>query len=117
MIRRNRFMIKLAKLFRNKDQFSGPIMCFRSKYGSTAKDYKQILEDRIRLIRTQIISKTEISREERLLVLSIPHEEEKLYEDIKKYFSEKGFITFYADKNNIEELKERRYLFISWDIN
>lgn len=114
---RSKIMIKIAKLFRTKDQFSGSLMCFRSKYGSTAKTYQQILNNRIEVIKTQIINKTEISREERLLVLSIPHEEEKLYEEIKQYFDNKGFITFYADKEKIKELKERKYLFISWDIN
>lgn len=114
---KSKIMIRLARFFKSKDQFNVSSMCFRSKYGSSAKSYQQILEDRIKLIKTQIINKTDISRDERLLVLSIPHEEEKLYEDIKKYFSDKGFITFYADKEKIKELKERKYLFISWDIN
>ena len=45
---KSKIMIRLARFFKSKDQFSGSSMCFRSKYGSSAKNYQQILEDRIR---------------------------------------------------------------------
>lgn len=73
---------------------------------------KKILE-----IEDQIKGKLQFSHREKLLALIVPDEQKDLYDIIKNHYEEKGFKTFYLDKERVPEFKNSTYLFISWDID
>lgn len=111
-------MKKLIKSFFDKmkrDRLTGEKACYISKYGVDYK-FDKILNEKILSIECQILDKIKFSRHERLLALLVPIDQVELYKGVEKYFSEKGFKTFYAGKEEIEELGNNKYLFISWDI-
>lgn len=99
------------------EEFSGELMCLKSKYGTGAYNYEEVLERTFESVKTKIKEKIEFSREERLLVLSVPEDRKDLYEDLRKKFIGLGFKSFYLEKGRIKELGDRTYLVISWDIN
>lgn len=86
-----------------------------SKYG-VFENFKKIIASKIKEIESQIYSKLEFSNKEKLLALLVPNDQKELFDEIEKYFKEKGFKVFYADKQNIKELGDNKYMFISWDI-
>ena len=79
-------------------------------------DFDSIVKKKVREIEQQIKSKLDFSSQERLLALIVPKDQEDLFEEIKKYYTKKGFKTFYVGKEQVEEFGDSKYLFISWDI-
>lgn len=78
---------------------------------------EEIAKKKIKEIEEQITSKLQFSHKERLLALIVPDDQRDLYDLIKThYYTEKGFKTFYLDKERVPEFKNSTYLFISWDI-
>ena len=75
-----------------------------------------MLRKKIKEIEEQITSKLQFSHKERLLALIVPDDQRDLYDLIKTHYTEKGFKTFYLDKERVPEFKNSTYLFISWDI-
>lgn len=86
-----------------------------SKYG-VFENFDKIVSSKIREIESQIYNKLEFSNKEKLLALLVLKDQKELFYEIEKHFKEKGFKVFYADKENIKELGDNRYMFISWDI-
>ena len=82
----------------------------------TPNEFKDIVKKKIEEIERQIRSKLEFSSCERLLALIVPKDQEDLFEEVKKHYSDKGFKTFYVTKEQVPEFGESKYLFISWDI-
>lgn len=79
-------------------------------------DFDSIVKKKVREIEQQIRSKLEFSSQERLLALIVPKDQEDLFEEVKKYYTEKGFKTFYVGKEQVKDFGDSKYLFISWDI-
>lgn len=77
---------------------------------------EEIAKKKIKEIEEQITSKLQFSHKERLLALIVPDDQRDLYDLIKTHYTEKGFKTFYLDKERVPEFKNSTYLFISWDI-
>lgn len=77
---------------------------------------EEIAKKKIKEIEEQITSKLQFSYKERLLALIVPDDQRDLYDLIKAHYNEKGFNTFYLDKERVPEFKNSTYLFISWDI-
>lgn len=103
-----------------KDFFRGPVLTGEianniSKYGYNS--FEEVVKSKARLIEEQIADKIRFSRKEKLLALLVPEDQKELYEKISLIFREKGFKTFYASSEQIKELGNNKYLFISWDIN
>lgn len=98
------------------DGFNAQLVCLKSKYGLYATSRESVLKTVIESIKRQIKNKIEISEKEKLLVMVVPMDKKDLYEDVRKYFEEKGFKTFYAGGKEIKELGNKEYLFISWDL-
>ena len=109
-------LIKNLTLEIKDDGFNAQIMNLKSKYGLSATSREEVVKRTIDSIKRQIKNKIEISEEEKLLVLVVSPDKKDLYEEVRKYFEEKEFKTFYAGKEQIPELGEREYLFISWDL-
>lgn len=87
-----------------------------SRFGVNST-FEEIVGKKIKDVQAQILQKLEFSSSEKLLNLLVPEDQKDLYERVRKHFEEKGFKTFYAGKENIEELGNNRYLFLSWDID
>lgn len=109
-------LIKNLSLEVKDDGFNAQTMNLKSKYGLSATSREEVVKRTIDSIKRQIKNKIEISEEEKLLVLVVSPDKKDLYEEVRKYFEEKEFKTFYASKEQIPELGEREYLFISWDL-
>lgn len=77
---------------------------------------EEIAKKKIQEIEEQITSKLQFSHKEKLLALIVPDDQKDLYDLIRSHYSEKGFNTFYLDKERVPEFKNSMYLFISWDI-
>ena len=92
--------------------------CKISKYGYCYKDldFNKIVKLKIEDVNYQIKDKLQFSSKERMLNLIVPKDQVELYDKLKEHFESKGFKAFYADKTNLPELGENRYLFLSWDI-
>lgn len=75
------------------------------------------VEKRIKEIKESITFRLKFEYPEKMVTLFVPKGSEDLYEIIKKHFSNLGYKTFYIDKNNTKELKDNKYLFISWDLS
>lgn len=107
----------IKKLF-YKDALTAEMACRISRYGYATRnyDFSKIVKLKIEEVDTQITNKLQFSNREKLLALLVPEDQIELYNEIKKYYDSNGFKTFYADKTNLPELGENRYLFLSWDI-
>ena len=79
-------------------------------------DFKTIVDKKIKEVDGLIKSKLQFSSQERLLALTVPKDQTDLFERVREYYNEKGFITFYVGKDRVPELGESNYLFISWDL-
>lgn len=72
---------------------------------------------RVKELLADIKLKTETNPEEKMICVNVPKNQKNLYENIKNYFSELGYSTFYIDNSRVPEMKESIYLFISWNLN
>lgn len=72
---------------------------------------------KIKELLSEIRLKTETNPEEKMICTYVPKNQENLYGNIKNYFSELGYSTFYVDGSKVPEMKKNIYLFISWNLN
>lgn len=104
------------KLFSIDNELTADQACKISKYGKDL-DFDRIVKLKIDDINSQIRNKLEFSRYEKMLNLLVPKDQIELYDKLKEHYESKGFKVFYADKTNLPELGENKYLFLSWDID
>ena len=103
------------RLFSTNNDLTADQACKISKYGRNL-DFDKIVKLKIEDINSQIRNKLEFSRYEKMLNLLVPKDQIELYDKLKEHYENKGFKVFYADKTNLPELGENKYLFLSWDI-
>ena len=103
------------RLFSTNNDLTADQACKISKYGRNL-DFDKIVKLKIEDINSQIRNKLEFSRYEKMLNLLVPKDQIELYDKLKEHYENKGFKVFYADKTNLPELGENKYLFLSSDI-
>lgn len=109
------FLKKLFGFSTNNNELTANQACKISRYGKDL-DFDKIVELKIKDVNSQIRNKLEFFRHEKILNLLVPKDQTELYDKIKEYYESKGFKVFYADKTNLPELGNNKYLFLSWDI-
>ena len=79
-------------------------------------NYGDLLKRKISEIDDVIRDKLVYSDSEKIISIIIPKEQLDLYLDIKKEFTNRGYDCFILTNQNVPNLKENKFLFISWDV-
>lgn len=99
----------------DEPKLTGSVANRQSRYG-TSLPFKEILKVKIKEVESLVQNKLSFSTPEKLLVLIVTSDQKNLYEGIRQHFLSVGFKSFYVSKDQLPEIGENTYLFISWDI-
>lgn len=110
MKKKRNFFSDLVEMFNPTPKTKEEIRCLQIE--REEKSYKRRFSEKKRIINEQIES---IGRtgaiEEQAVCYFIHRDDEKLYEDLKKDFEDRGFICFYVNDPRLGNMK---FLVISW---
>lgn len=81
------------------------------RYDYRSEVIDKVVEKELRRIEQLILYKAENSSIENTLIITVPRNKDDLYKLVKDHFSEKGFICFFKE---FEEIKDELFLIISW---
>lgn len=84
-----------------------------SNYSSHAKTFEEIIDEKRRKLDEKI--EQNMGSKEKKIGIPFSSDQNPLYNALKRDYEERGFEVFFLDSSILPQLKETRYMFISWD--